>query len=318
LHNASEIARKDIRIGDTVLVEKAGEIIPYVVRSEPDARTGHETVFHFPKKCPVCDGPVEPDENGIFYYCVNPSCPAQLKERVRFFSTRGAMDIEGLGDAIVDQLVEAGLVKTIADLYRLDEEQIVDLKLTGEKSARKLGSKSAKTLIDGIAASKERGLTRLLTGLGVRMVGEHVADLLAQEFGSMDELLKASEERIAQISGIGPRRAASIFAFLQSKDGQVLIKDLKKLKVKMTEERREVQTGGLAGKAVVVTGTLVKYSREEIEDLIKKHGGKTSGSVSKKTDYLVAGEKAGSKLEKAQQLGVKVLSEAEFEKLIKN
>ncbi|MFL5329259.1 MAG: NAD-dependent DNA ligase LigA [Gemmataceae bacterium] len=316
LHNAQEIIRKDIRIGDMVLVEKAGEIIPYVVRSEPDARTGSEKVFHFPEKCPVCNGVVEPDENEVFYYCTNPSCPAQLKERVRFFATRGAMDIEGLGTAVVDQLVDTGLVKTLRDLYRLSEAQIVDLKLTGEKAARRLGPKNAKTLIDGIAASKDRGLTRLLTGLGVRHVGEHVADLLAQEFGSANELLQASEDRLAKIAGIGPQRAAKIFAFLQSEQGQSVLEEFRKLGVRLDEERRGPARGTLAGKSVVVTGTLEKYSREEIEGLIKQHGGKPAGSVSKKTDYLVAGDKAGSKLEKAKQLGVPVLSEAEFGKLI--
>jgi len=318
LHNAQELLRKDIRVGDMVLVEKAGEIIPYVVRSETSARTGTEQIFQFPKKCPVCGGPVEPDENEVFYYCTSPSCPAQLKERVRFFATRGAMDVEGLGEAIVDQLVDSGLVKSLADLYRLKLEQIVDLQLTGEKAARRLGAKNAKTLIDGIEASKSRGLTRLLTGLGVRHVGEHVADLLAQAFGSIDEILAATAERFAQIAGIGPQRAATIRAFFQSVPGRALIEDLRSLGVKLTEERRAAPSGGLSGKTVVVTGTLQHFGREEIEALIRKLGGKPSGSVSKKTDFLVAGEKAGSKLDKAKELGVKVLTEDEFRKLIQD
>lgn len=312
LHNAHEIQRKDIRVGDTVLVEKAGEIIPYIVRSEPSARTGAESVFRFPKKCPVCAGRVEPDENGVFYYCTNPSCPAQLKERLRSFASRGAMDIEGLGEAVVDQLVESGLVQSIPDLYQLGLKQIVDLKLTGEKAARRLGEKNGRTLIEGIAASKNRGLTRVLTGLGIRQVGEHVADLLAQAFEAIDKIADAPVERLAGVAGIGPQRAESIFAFFQSADGEKVIADLKRLGVKLSEARRKAPAGGLAGKTVVVTGTLASLGRDEAEALIRKLGGKPSGSVSKKTDMLIAGEKAGSKLEKARALGVKILTEAEF------
>jgi DNA ligase (NAD+) len=311
LHNMSEIEKKDIRVGDMVVVEKAGEIIPYVVRSEPSARTGDEKKFHMPKTCPECGSPVEPDENGVFYYCIGPACPAQLKERVRFFATRGAMDIEGLGDAIVEQLVDTGLVKSLPDLYRLKLEPVVELERMGEKSAR--------NLLDGIAASKDRGLARLLTGLGVRHVGDHVADLLAQEFGSIDELLAASEERLAQVEGIGPRRAASIHNFFHSKAGEQTIDELRDLGVKLTETKRAVPAGdsGIAGTTIVVTGTLQKFSREEIEALIKSLGGKSSGSVSKKTDFVVAGDKAGSKLDKAKALGVPVLTEEEFAAMIK-
>lgn len=310
LHNAAEIERKDIRIGDTVVVEKAGEIIPYVVGSEPSLRTGGEKKFHMPKTCPVCGSPVEPDENGVFYYCIGLACPAQLKERVRFFATRAAMDIEGLGDAVVDQLVDTGLVRSIPDLYRLTLEPVVELERMGRTSAR--------NLLDGIQASKERGMARLLTGLGVRHVGDYVADLLAQEFGSVDDLLAASEERLAQVEGIGPRRAASIHNFFHSKAGEKTIAELRDLGVVMTEEKRAapVSDSGIAGKTFVVTGTLKKYGRDEIEALIKSHGGKPSGSVSKKTDYVVAGEKAGSKLDKAKSLGVPVLTEDEFEKLV--
>jgi DNA ligase (NAD+) len=309
LHNASEIARKDIRVGDMVVVEKAGEIIPYVVRSESSARTGGEKKFKFPEKCPECGGTVEPDENGVFYYCINPACPAQLKERLRNYARRNAMDIEGLGTAIIDQLVEAGLVRSIPDLYRLTGDQLLELE--------RMGKKSAQNLLDGIGASKDRGLARLLTGLGILHVGDHVADLLAQDFGDMDALLTAPEDRFAQVEGIGPRRAASIHTFFQSADGRKTIKDLDSLGLRMTEDRRmTTSTSGISGKTVVVTGTLQKYGREEIELLIKQHGGKPSGSVSKKTDYVVAGEKAGSKLDKARQLGVPVLTEAEFDKLI--
>lgn len=316
LHNAQEILRKDIRVGDMVVVEKAGEIIPYIVRSEPEARTGSERIFRFPKTCPVCGGAVEPDDDEVFYYCTCPTCPAQLKERLRWFATRGAMDIEGLGEAVVEQLVDGGLVKAIPDLFRLRLEQIADLKLVGEKASRRLGEKNGQSLIDGLAKCKDRGLTRLLSGLGIRHVGEHVADLLAQKFGSADALLEASADQLATIEGIGPQRAESIHAFFQSKAGRATIAELKKLGVRLTEEQRTAPSGGLAGKTVVVTGTLSKYGREEIEGLIRQHGGKPAGSVSKKTDFLVAGEKAGSKLDKAKELGVKVLTEAEFEAMI--
>jgi DNA ligase (NAD+) len=312
LHNAAEVERKDIRIGDMVLVEKAGEIIPYVIRSEPSVRTGDEKIFRMPTKCPDCGSPVEVDDNGVNHYCIGPACPAQLKERVRHFATRGAMDIEGLGDAIVEQLVVTGLVKSIPDVYRLTLDQLVELE--------RMGKKSAQNLLDGIEASKQRGLTRLLTGLGVRHVGDHVADLLAQEFGSIDELLAASEERLARVEGIGPRRAASIHNFFHSKAGEKVIDELRDLGVKLTEEKRaapEATDSAIAGKTIVVTGTLQKFSREEIEELIKSLGGKAGGSVSKKTAFVVAGEKAGSKLDKAKSLGVPVLTEEEFAAMIK-
>jgi DNA ligase (NAD+) len=309
LHNAAEIARKDIRVGDTVVVEKAGEIIPYVVRSEAAARTGGEKVFRFPATCPECGGTVEPDENNISYYCINPACPAQLKERLRNYAQRHAMDIEGLGEAIIDQVVDAHLVRSIPDLYRLTPEPLLELE--------RMGKKSVQNLLDGIEASKGRGLARLLTGLGIRHVGDHVADLLAQEFGDVDALLAAPEERFARVNGIGPRRAASIHTFFQSVDGRKTIQELRDLGLKLTEDRRAAKSSsGIAGKTVVVTGTLKKYGRDEIEALIKELGGKPAGSVSKKTDYVVAGEKAGSKLDKARQLGIPVLTEEEFESLI--
>jgi DNA ligase (NAD+) len=312
LHNAGEIERKDIRIGDQVLVEKAGEIIPYVIRSEPAGRDGTETKFVFPSQCPVCGAAVERETGGVYYRCTGPSCPAQLKERLRFFAHRNAMDIEGLGTALVDQLVDAGLVRSLPDVYRLTFDQLVDLE--------RMGKKSAQNLLDGVAASKERGLTRVLTGLGIRLVGEHVAELLAAEFGSIDALMSASVERLAQVEGIGNERAESIHRFFQSNAGRKAIDDLRSLGVKLTEDVRPRSASAdvphLVGKTFVVTGTLTGYSREEIESLIKSLGGKPTGTVSKKTDYVVAGDKAGSKLEKARELGVKVLTPEEFEKLI--
>lgn len=309
LHNADEIARKDICVGDMVVVEKAGEIIPYVVRSEPGARTGAETVFHFPTHCPECGAPVERDEGGVYLRCTGPSCPAQLRERVLFFAHRAAMDIPGLGDALVDQLVANGLVRSLPDVYRLTLEQLVDLE--------RMGKKSAQNLLEGIAASKERGLARVLTGLGIRHVGEHVADLLAEEFGSIDDLMAASEDRLSRVAGVGPVIAKSVYDFFQSTAGRKIVEDLCSQGVKLTEERKAKPAGAdLSGKTFVVTGTLSHYSRDEIESLIKSLGGRATGSVSKKTSYVVAGENAGSKLDKARELGVAVLTEAEFDKLI--
>jgi DNA ligase (NAD+) len=311
LHNADFIASKDIRVGDMVVVEKAGEIIPYVIRSEPGARTGHEKPFHFPAKCPVCGSPVVKDPDGPFYRCTSGECAGRLKRQLRSFAARSAMDIAGLGEEIVEQLVDSNLVRSIPDLYRLTADKVVELE--------RMGDLSTKHLLDGIAASKSRGLARVLTGLGIRHVGETVADLLAREFGSIDGLREATVDRLSRIEGIGPERANAIKEYLDSPQGRKAIDDMLALGVKMTEAPRPKPAGASAdfsGKTFVVTGTLERYSREEIEGLIKHLGGKASGSVSKKTSYVVAGEKAGSKLERAKELGVPVLSEDEFDALI--
>jgi DNA ligase (NAD+) len=311
LHNADYIETKDIRIGDMVVVEKAGEIIPYVVRSEPAARTGAEKVFHWPSRCPLCGSPVERDKNGVFYRCTGgKECLAQLKRQLRSYAQRSAMDIEGLGVEITNQLVDSGLVRSLPDLYRLTAEPLLELERMGEKSAQ--------NLMDGIAASKGRGLARVLAGLAIPHVGTGVAELLAQEFGDSDALMKASEEQLAGVNGIGPVIAQSVHAYFHSTTGRKVVEDLRSLGVKLTEDAKSRPGGGadLTGKTFVVTGTLQHYSREEIEELIKSLGGKATGSVSKNTDYIVAGEKAGSKLEKARTLGVKVLTEGEVQKLI--
>jgi DNA ligase (NAD+) len=313
LHNADFLKDKDIRVGDMVVVEKAGEVIPYVVRSETGARTGHEKIFEFPKTCPHCGSPVERDKNGTFYRCTGgKNCVAQTKNILRAYARRNAMDIEGLGVKIIDQLVNRGLVGGIPDLYRLTMEQLLDLERMGEKAAQ--------NLLDGIEASKERGLGRLLAGLAIQHVGDSVADLLAQEFGSIDALMNASVERLAQISGIGPILAETIHAYFRSPAGRKTVEELRELGLKLTEDARAaaaaVAGSDLAGKTIVVTGTLKNYEREEIEALIRKLGGKPTGSVSKNTDFVVAGDKAGSKLEKARVLGVKVITEEEFNRLI--
>jgi DNA ligase (NAD+) len=312
LHNADELARKDIRIGDTVVVEKAGKIIPHVVRVELEKRTGHEHKFHFPTKCPSCGEAVVKDEGGVYIRCVNPSCPAQLKERLRFFAHRGAMDIEGLGPALIDQLVDGGLVKSLPDLYHLNLDQLCKLERMGEKSAQ--------NLLDGIEASKSRGLSRVLTGLAIRHIGERNARLLADEFGDIEVLLEAAPDRLQQVEGIGSVVADSVHQFFHSDSGRKTIDALREAGVKMTEPKKSkaAKEGAspIAGKTIVVTGTLVHFQREEIERLIHDLGGKPAGSVSKKTDFVVAGEKAGSKLDKAKQLGVKVISEEEFMRMV--
>jgi DNA ligase (NAD+) len=314
LHNFDDIAHKDLRIGDTVIVEKAGKIIPHVVRVELEKRPSKSKAYEAPTECPVCSGSVEKDEGGAYLRCVNAACPAQLKERLRFYATRQAMDIEGLGPAIIDQLVDSNLVKSLPDLY--------ELKLDGLLSLERMGKKSAENLLAGIAASKEQGLARVLTGLTIRHVGVSNARLLAGAFGSIDDLAAADVTRLSQIEGIGEVVAESIVHFFADADNQQMIKRLKASGVKLTEEKKATsaasassEEGLLAGKTFVVTGTLEQYGREDIEQLIRDLGGKTASSVSKKTSYLVAGEKAGSKLDKAKELGITVLSEAEFLKL---
>lgn len=313
LHNADEIARKDIRIGDWVVVEKAGKIIPHVVRVELEKRTGAEKPFRFPTTCPECGAAVEKDEGGVYIRCINADCPAQLKERLRFYASRAAMDIEGLGPAIIDQLVDAGMVRSIADLYELQFESLLTLERMGEKSAR--------NLLAGIEASKSRGLARVLAGMGIRHVGERNARLLAAEFGDIHSLMNADIERLAQVAGVGEVVARSIYDFFQSAAGKKLVERLKAHGVKMTEDasplRKSPDELPLAGKTIVVTGTLEHYDRKQIEALIHQLGGKPSGSVSKNTDFVVAGRDAGSKLDKARTLGVKVLTEAEFLQLAK-
>ena len=308
LHNADEITRKDIRVGDSVVVEKAGKVIPHVVRVELEKRTGQEKPFEFPARCPACKTEVVRDEGGVYIRCPNPSCPAQLKEHLRFYAHRQAMDIEGLGPALIDQLVDSGLVRRLPDLYRLRVEDLAELERMGEKSAQ--------NLVANIEASKDRGLARVLTALGIRHVGERNARLLAEEFGSIDALLEAPEERLAAIPGVGPVVAASVYQFFHSRAGREVIEELRRFGVRMTEERKAARETKLDGKTFVVTGTLERFSRAEIEDLIQKLGGRATSSVSKKTAYVIAGSDPGSNVEKARRLGVKVLSEAEFLEMI--
>jgi DNA ligase (NAD+) len=250
------------------------------------------------------------DENGVYIRCPNPECPAQVKERLRYFASRGAMDIEGLGDKLVDQLVESGAVKGYGDLYRLTLDTLVGLERMGQKSSEKL--------LEGIEKSKSRGLARLLNALSIRHVGARVAAVLAEHFHSIDELREASVEELSAINEIGSVIAKSVHSFVHSAFGKRTIDDLAKAGVKMTADQPPRQRAkAIAGKTFVVTGTLENYGRDDVEELITRLGGRAASSVSKKTDYVVAGENAGSKLDKARQLGVKVLSEQEFAALLK-
>jgi len=312
LHNRDEIARLGVQKGDWVIVEKAGKIIPHVVRVEVHRRDGSQTPFEFPEVCPECQTPVEQDEGGVYIRCPNPGCPAQLREALRYFASRSAMDIEGLGTKLIEQLTEKGLLASFADIYRLvgRRKELLELE--------RLGEKSVDNLLAGIEASRQRPLWRLLTALNLRHVGVRTAQQLADRFGSMDALARAGVEDLAQVDEVGDVIARSVHAFFASDYGRTIIAELKELGLNMgseadAEAAAARQTGGkLAGKTLVVTGTLARYKRDEIHALIQQHGGRPAGSVSKNTDYLVAGAEAGSKLAKAQSLGVTVLTEDEF------
>lgn len=310
LHNIEEIGRKDIRVGDTIVVEKAGKIIPHVVRVEKHLRPEGAVEFTMPDKCIECGTPVVRD--GVAVRCPNFLCPAQLGERLIYFASRSAMDIEGLGEKLAYQLVESGHVHDFADLYELDEAKLTSLERMGKKSAQKL--------LANIEASKIRGLARLLNALSIRHVGVRVATTIAQHFGSMDALLAASEEELSEVEDVGGVIAQSVYNFLHSEHGERAVRRLREAGLDMTSPKKEPASAGtagpLSGKTLVVTGTLSKYTREKIESLIEQYGGHAASSVSKKTDYLIAGEKAGTKLEKAQKLGVPIISEDDFNALL--
>jgi DNA ligase (NAD+) len=370
LHNIDQIHRLDLHLGDTVVVERAGEVIPYVVEAVKEKRPKgakrieaptkcpecgtkverealpEETVAYrcvntacdeffvrhkvkrakTPEVCPVCSHKLELLDEGIEIYCPNPACPAQVKERLRWYCHRGQMDIEGVGDKLVDQLVERGLVKSFADLYRLKVEDIASLGSEviqeGKTVKRTVGEKVAKKVIDNIDASRQRGLDRLLAGLGIHHVGNRVAFVLASHFGSLDAIAKASKDELASVNEIGDVIAESVCDFFQNEAGQRTVHDLKAAGVdpQMQTPAKSAAAGNgqqpFAGMTIVVTGSLEKFKRQEIEELITKLGGRAAGSVSKKTSFVVAGADAGSKLDKAKELGVPVLTEEQFEQRI--
>ena len=307
LHNFDELKRLDVRCGDTVVIEKAGEIIPQVVKVKKENRPASAVIFKPPKKCPNCSGPVTKDENGVYLRCQNDNCTAQLKERLGYFAGRGQMDIEHFGPALIDQLVDTGLVKNFADLYMLTAEQLIGLERMAEKSAD--------NVINSIEKSKTQPLSRLIAALGIRHVGGQSAQILTEEFGSLDKLKNAQKQQLEVIDQIGPVMAESIYEYFHNIDNLKVIDALLAAGLQPRQPSRS-STNILAGKTIVVTGTLKNFSRQQIEQAIKDNGGKTSSSVSKKTDFVLAGEKPGSKLTKAGRLGVEVISEDNFLKMI--
>jgi len=311
LHNFDELNRLDVRCGDAVVIEKAGEIIPQVVEVIKEQRPAGTAPFRPPKKCPNCGSAVAKDEDGVYIRCLNPACFGQLKERLRYFAGRDQMDVENLGPALIEQLVEAGLVENFADLYNLQKSDLIELERMAEKSAS--------NVIEGIEESKTRPLWRFIAALGIRHIGGQSAQILADYFGSLDALMTADQDKLQAIDQIGPTIAKSVYEYFReprhkSVIGQLLAAGVKPHPAVGGKARR---SGPLAGKTIVVTGELENFTRQQVEQTIRQAGGKASSSVSKKTDFVLAGKDAGSKLDKALKLGVKVMSEQEFLKVIK-
>jgi DNA ligase (NAD+) len=307
LHNMDEIERLGVKIGDFVEVERGGDVIPKVTRVIDDKQhpRGHK-LFHMPEKCPVCGTKVVRTEGEVDYRCVNANCPAKLRETILHFASRGVMNIEGMGDALVNQLTERGLVKNVADIYRLSKDNLLSLERVGDKSAA--------NVLDEIEASKKLPLERVIYGLGIRMVGERTAQFLAEHFGSMDDLMDASEEELQNVTEVGPRIANSIVEFFREPSNRKLMDRLRSSGLTFTGKKKERGTK-LAGKTFVLTGTLTR-PRDLVKKALEDAGGRVAGSVSKKTDYVVAGADAGSKLDKANELGVRVISEKEMDELL--
>ncbi|HLW86931.1 MAG TPA: NAD-dependent DNA ligase LigA [Terriglobales bacterium] len=309
LHNMDEIERLGVKIGDWVEVERGGDVIPKVTRVVEDKQhpRGHKS-FHMPEKCPVCGTKVVRTEGEVDYRCVNANCPAKLRETILHFASRGVMNIEGMGDALVNQLTDRGLVKNVADIYGLTKDKLLSLE--------RMGDKSAQNVLDEIEASKKLPLERVIYGLGIRMVGERTAQFLGEHFGSMDALMNASAEELQNVTEVGPRIADSIVEFFREASNRKLIDRLRAAGLIFTGKKKERGTK-LAGKTFVLTGTLTR-PRDAVKKMLEDAGGRVAGSVSKKTDYVVAGADAGSKLDKASELGVRVISEDEMERLLQN
>jgi len=309
LHNQDEVERKGVRIGDRVLIEKAGEIIPQVAKVLVEERTGEERPFRMPPKCPVCSTPVERREGEVAVRCPNPACPGRNRASILYFASRGCMDIEGLGEAVVDQLLEAKLIDDAADLYRLKAADIATLERQGEKSAE--------NLVDALARSKSRDLSRLVAAVHIPLVGARAAELLSEHFRDIDTVMAASAEDIQEIEGLGPVIAESVVAFFADEGNRELLARLAAAGVNTRSlAAHRTEGGALEGKTVVVTGTLEGLTREEAKALVKEHGGKATGSVSKKTGLVLAGANPGSKLAKAEKLGVRVVDLTEFMRMI--
>jgi DNA ligase (NAD+) len=310
LHNMDEIERLGVKIGDWVEVERGGDVIPKVTRviDDKDHPRGHKS-FHMPEHCPVCGGKVVRVEGEADHRCVNQECPAKLRETILHFASRGVMNIDGMGDALVNQLTDRGVVKDIADLYKLTKADLMKLE--------RMGDKSAQNVLDEIDASKKLPLERVIYGLGIRFVGERTAQFLAEHFGSMEAVEKANEQELQQVEEVGPRIAKSIVEFFAEPQNRKLVDELRDAGLKMTGKKKERGTK-LAGKTFVLTGTLPNLTRDEAKKMIEDAGGKVTGSVSKKTDYVVAGADAGSKLDKAKELGVSVIDENGMQALLRS
>jgi len=307
LHNFDELNRLGVRCGDTVVIEKAGEIIPQVVKVKKELRPSGTKPFKVPQKCPNCGSAVAKDKDGVYIRCLNPNCQGQLKERLKYFAGRGQMDIENLGTALIEQLVEAGLVKNFADLYKLQKSDLIELERMAEKSAG--------NVIDAIEASKTRPLWRFVTALGIRHIGGQSAQILAEYFGSLDAIMNATQKDLAQIDQIGPTMAESVCEYFRDPRNRAIIDQMLFAGVKPRQPRAQ-RSSKLAGKTIVVTGSLENFTRQQIERTIRQAGAKTSSSVSKKTDFVLTGENPGSKLDKALKLGVKVINEKQFLELL--
>lgn len=305
LHNQDEIDKKDVRVGDTVIIQRAGDVIPEVVQVITSKRKGTEKKFRMPSKCPVCGAEVIKEE--AIHRCIGLDCPAQLKGRIKHFASKRAMDIEGLGVKLTDQLVDKGLIKDVADIYYINKEELIELERMAEKSAQ--------NIIDAIEKSKTKPLSKFLYALGIRHVGETTAEDLARQFPRLDDFFHLSEEDLMEVEGIGPEVAASVHQFFRDKKNKESIELLKKAGVKVIEPKVK-EKGKLAGKTFVFTGALKTVGRDEARNLVESLGGMTASSVSKKVDYVVVGEDPGSKFDKAKELGIKTLTEDEFKKMI--
>ncbi|MCK4306588.1 NAD-dependent DNA ligase LigA, partial [candidate division WOR-3 bacterium] len=310
LHNADEIARKDIRVGDTVFVERSGEVIPEIIKPVIEKRTGKEKIFKMPENCPACGSKIVRQGGEVAWRCENLQCPPQVQRRIGHFVSRNAMDIEGLGGKVIAQLIDAGLIDDFADLYELKREKLLKLE--------RMADKSVDNLLRAIEESKNREFFRALFAIGIRYVGIHAAKLLADHFPSIDKLKEAGLEEINAISEIGPVIARSVVEFFENPKNLKIIERLKKAGVCLVGTPPEAESLPLSGKTFVLTGNLAGFSRIEATELIESLGGRISSSVSKNTDYVVAGESPGSKYDKAQKLGVPIINEEEFKKFLKS
>lgn len=313
LHNFDEIKRKDIREGDFVKIEKGGDVIPKVLEVIIEKRDKNSRPYSIPVKCPVCGAPLEKPEDEVYYYCPNYNCEAQIKGRIGHFVQRNAMNIEGLGESIIDIFLSKGFIKNYSDIFDLGKKKDELLKLD------RFGKKSVENILAAIEESKSRPFDKVLFALGIRHIGERTAKILAVNFGSIENIIKAGKEEIQKVNEIGPGIAESVSSFMKDEKNLQLIEKLKKAGLKFESDKKTTKNNAnIADKTFVLTGTLKKYKREEAQKIIEDFGGKVSSSVSRKTDFVIAGEEAGSKLQKAEALGVKVLNEIEFEKMIKD